>query len=79
MGVKKSFVDASTSGRKDRPEPEMDPSMLTMFLEMCMKLLRDSKVVKVLQELINRCTRTTLGVSRVVRKIGSIRQGRGER
>lgn len=58
MEAKKSFADASMSRRKDKPEPEMDPSMLIMFLETCMKLLRDSKVVKGLQELINRCTRT---------------------
>lgn len=34
----------------------MDPSMLTTFLETCMKLLRDNKAVKGLQELITRCT-----------------------
>ena len=48
----------------------MDPSMLTTFLETCMKLLRDSKAVKGLQELINRCAGTTPGEPRVVRKIG---------
>jgi len=46
MEAKKSFVDASTLGRKDRPEPGMDPSMLTPFLETCMKLLCNRKVVK---------------------------------
>jgi len=46
MEAKKSFIDASTLGSKDRLEPEMDPSMLTMFLETCMKLLHDSKDVK---------------------------------
>jgi len=46
MEAKKSFADASTSRRKYKPELEMDPSMLTMFLETCMKLLHDSKVVK---------------------------------
>jgi len=46
MEAKKRFVDASTSGSKDRPEPKMDPSMLRTFLETCMKLLCDSKVVK---------------------------------
>ena len=35
MEARKSFVDASISGRKDRPEPEMDPPMLTTFLETC--------------------------------------------
>lgn len=70
MEAKKSFDDASTSGSKDRSEPEMDPSMLTVFLETCMKLLRDSKAVKGLQELINRCAGTVQGEPRVVRKIG---------
>ena len=49
MEVKKSFIDASTSRSKDRPELKMDPYMLTTFLETCMKLLRDSKAVKGLQ------------------------------
>ena len=46
MEARKSFTDASTSRSKDIPELEMDPSMLTMFLETCMKLLRDSNFVK---------------------------------
>ena len=46
MEARKSFIDASTSGSKDKPEPEMDPSMLTTFLETCMKLLCASKTVK---------------------------------
>ena len=46
MEAKKSFIEASTSGSKDKPEPEMDPSMLTTFLETCMKLLHDSKAMK---------------------------------
>jgi len=46
MEAKKSFVKASTSGSKHKLELEMDPLMLTTFLETCMKLLRDSKVVK---------------------------------
>jgi len=33
MEARKSFTDASTSGSKDRPELETDPSMLTTFLE----------------------------------------------
>ena len=68
MEAKKSFTEASTSGSKDQPEQGMDPSILTTFLETCMKLLRDSKAVKGLQELITRCT--TLGEPRVVRKLG---------
>ena len=39
MEAKKSFVEASTSKRIDRLELEMDPSMLTTFMETCMKLL----------------------------------------
>ena len=68
--ARKSFTDASTSGSKDRSEPEMDPSMLTTFLETCMKLLRDNKVVKGLQEIINRCNVTTPGELCVFWKIG---------
>jgi len=44
--AQKSFVEASTLGSQDKPVQEMDPSKLTTFLETCMKLLRDSKVVK---------------------------------
>jgi len=58
MEGKRSFIDASTLGSKDRLEPEMDPSMLTTFLETCMNFLHDNKGVKGLQELINRCTGT---------------------
>jgi len=46
MKSKRSFTDASTSGSKDRLEPSMDPSMLTTFLDTCMKMPRDNKVVK---------------------------------
>ena len=46
MEAKRSFADASTSGSKDRIEPKMDPSMLTTFLETCMKLLLDNKAIK---------------------------------
>ena len=70
MESKKSFADASTSGRKDRPELEIDPSMLMAFLETCMKLLCDNKTIKGLQELINRCDGTTPREPHVVRKIG---------
>jgi len=66
MEENKSFVEASTLGSRDKPVQEMDPSMLMTFLETCMKLLRDSKVVKGLQELINRCARNTPGELRVV-------------
>ena len=49
MEAKKSFVEASTSGSKDKLELEMDPSMITNFLETCMKLLCNNKVVKGMQ------------------------------
>ena len=65
---KKSFEEASTSGNKDQPELGMDPSMLTTFLETCMKLLHDRKAVKGLQELITRCMR--IGEPCVVHKLG---------
>ena len=58
MEAKRRFADASILGNKDRLEPKMDPSMLTTFLETCMKLLRDRKAVKGLHELINRCVGT---------------------
>lgn len=61
MEANKSFAEASTSGRKDKTDQEMDLSMLTTFLETYMKLLRDSKAVKQLQELINRCARNAPG------------------
>ena len=68
MEAKKSFTEASTSGSQEQLEPGMDPPMLTTFLETCMKLLHDSKVVKGLQELITRCARS--GEPRVVWKLG---------
>lgn len=70
MEGKNSFDEASTSGRKDKPDQEMDASMLTTILETCMKMLCDSKAVKGLQELINRCVGNTLCEPRVVQKIG---------
>lgn len=68
MEAKKSITEASTSGCKNQSEPRMDLSMLTTFLETCMKLLRDRKVVKGLQELITRCVGS--GEPRVVQKLG---------
>jgi len=46
MEAKKSFMEASTLGSKDQPETGMDPSMLTTFLETCMKLLHNNKAIK---------------------------------
>lgn len=70
MEEKKNFIEASTSGSQDKPIQEMDPSILATFLETYMKLLRDRKAVKGLQELINRCAGTTLGELLVAQKIG---------
>ena len=69
MEARKIFADAFISGSKDRPEPKMDPLMLATFLETCMKLLRDSKAIKGLQELINKCTETAPGEPHVVWKM----------
>ena len=77
MEAKKSFMEASTSGSKDKLELEMDPSMLTAFLETCMKLLCDRKVVKGLQELITRCVGTVVGEPRIVQKIGKHKMQKG--
>ena len=46
MEAKKSFTEASTLASKDQLEPEMDPSILTTFLETCMNLLCDNKAIK---------------------------------
>lgn len=70
--VKKSFAETFTLGSQEKPAEEMDPSMITTFLETYMKLFRDSKVVKGLQELINRCTSMdgAIGELCMVRKFG---------
>lgn len=56
MVVNKSFVEASTSESKEKLTEEMDPSLITTFLETSMKVLHDSKALKGMRELINRCT-----------------------
>jgi len=68
MEAKKRFTEASTLGSKEKIDPEMDPSMLTTFLETCMKLLHDNKAVKGLQELITRCVGS--GEPHMVWKLG---------
>lgn len=68
MEAKKSLAVASTSSSNNQTEPEVDPSMLTTFLETCMKLLQDNKAVKGLQELITRCVGSS--EPRMVRKLG---------
>ena len=61
-------MEVSTLGSKGQPELERDPSMLTTFLETCMKLLHGNRAVKGLQELITRCA--GFREHRVVRKLG---------
>lgn len=56
MEARESFTGIFTRGSRDRPELDRDPSMLTTFLETCIKLLRDNRAVRGLQEVINRCT-----------------------
>ena len=46
MEEKKSFAKASNSGSQDKPAEEMDPSMLTTFVETYMKLMHDIKAMK---------------------------------
>ena len=70
MEANKSFIEAFTSRSQDKPAEEMDPSILNTFLETCMKLLRDRKVIKGLQELINKFASNTPDGLRVVKKIG---------
>ena len=41
-----SFGDVSTLDNRDQPESDRVPSMITTFLETCIKLLRDNMVVK---------------------------------
>lgn len=69
MQEKKNFAKASTSESWNHHVQEIDPSMLTTFLETFMNLLRDSKVVKGLQELTNRCVENNLGELHAVWKI----------
>jgi len=68
MEAKKSFTETSTSGSKDQPELGMDPSMLTTFLETCMKLLHDNMEIKGLQELITKCAGS--GEPHIIWKLG---------
>lgn len=43
--TKENFMESNKVPETSAPI-EVDPSVLTMFLETCMKLLRDSKAVK---------------------------------
>jgi len=73
MEVKKSFVEATTLGSHNQFSEEMDPSMITTFLETCVKLLHDRKAMKVLQELINKCVGNENAPEgpRIVKEIGN--------
>lgn len=56
MEAKKSFAKASTLRKQNKvletsATREVDPSMVTMFLETCMKLLSDIEAMKCLQEM----------------------------
>lgn len=77
MEVNKSFTEASTSESKENLTEEMDLSMITTFLETCMKFLCDSKVVKGMKELINRCVgkENTTDKLNIVRKLGKHKVG----
>lgn len=60
MEEKKRFAEASTSGSQEgtletSTTQEVDPSVLTTFLETCMKLLRDRMAMEGLQDLIDKC------------------------
>lgn len=79
MEAKKIFAKVSTLGIQDKQSEEMDPFMLTTFLETCMKLLCNSKAVKGLQELINKCggKENAPKGSRMVRKIGKHKERTG--
>ena len=78
MEENKLFTKDSNPGRKDEPRQEMNPSMLTTFLETCMKLMHGNKAINGLHELINKCVGNTPGEPCMVRKIGKhkIRIGR---
>jgi len=71
MEVKKSFVKASTSRSQDKLPTAVDPSIITTFLETCMKLLHNSKAMKGLQELINKrvCNKNAPEGHYAIRKI----------
>lgn len=79
MEAKKSFANASTSGSQEKLVQKMDPSMITTLLETCMKMLRDGKAMKGLQELINQCTSKdgAIGEPIIVRKLGKHKERTG--
>lgn len=66
--IGRSFMEVSTPVRRNQMGSGVDASMITTFLETCMKLLRDSKVVQGLQALITRCVGSDEPY--VVQKIG---------
>lgn len=66
--VRESFAEVSNPGSREQPRSEIGPSMLTTFLETCMKLVWDSRALKGLQELMNICAGSS--ELRVIRKLG---------
>ena len=46
LEARESFVEVSTPCSRDQPEPVRDPLMITTFLETCIKLIHDNRVVK---------------------------------
>jgi len=60
MEENKSFTEASTFGVHDKPVQEINPSMLTTYLETCMELLSDRKVVVTRKESTVRTQPTSL-------------------
>lgn len=68
MEATESLTGVSTRGSRDHPKLDRDPSMLNTFLETCIKLLCDNRVVKGLHEVINRYA--GWGEPRIVAKLG---------
>jgi len=90
MEAKRSFTDAGASTSRaqnmcmKKPEgvsttQETDPSLVTSFLQTCMKLLRHQKAVEGLQELIDNCVRkgNPLPNQCVVHKVGKGKKRNG--
>lgn len=68
LEAKEKFMEASPSSSKGQPDLQHDNSLITTFLETCMKLLRDANAVKGLWEFIARCVRAD--EPHMIRKLG---------
>ena len=55
LEARESSAEVFTPGSRDQHEQDRDPSMLTTFLETCIKLIRNNRAVRGFQELINSC------------------------